>query len=585
MQSTWFFDVLLSMQMIMMGAVCIPFVYVAMMIVMAGVSFVLLDAAMAVFGLAVRIAGLDPKRTVFISPISLFTFGLHIAWHLITSRMFIITMLCYMIITYLPGAQAVGRETPKMTFSDYFLPGVTRWDAMPYHDFRRVWWVALCSALGNINQEGWSLLQTARNQDIGSPGNPGTPAQTVQSNNRNQRVFGAILQYIEANSYLYHFVSTNFANDGRGLFGYLWEAGHLPYSSEERVKLENEWTEATMSNVGIKYNPSAVYKWAEYVSTLASKLGKSERDKRVKYLAGFPSSFDVLIVAERARGAIGSYTHPANYPAHFPAALAGTPHPHAGQPDIEATATAFYGEWSRMILKGDIKQVPRGFSNRVEDPGSHSMHEHPMHDRQRGYQSTHEQCASSEDEPDDNYAFLARARVTKQMVCGICGGIGHAGKVDGVGQCLTAKLGHRIPHEDLNRMTYPEGYEPPRFSGKSNYYSKSNHFQGKSNHFQGKSNHFQGKRHARIVEPDPILEDEASDEVEDSRRTMHARTSVPRPTRRRFQPKTRKARMVKTDASQSQENPQNSEPVAETDESDHDEHGRLAFAMDNIIIP
>ena len=38
---------------------------------------------------------------------------------------------------------------------------------------------------------------------------------------RNHRLFGAILNYIEATSYLYHYVSTNFNNDGRGLFQYL----------------------------------------------------------------------------------------------------------------------------------------------------------------------------------------------------------------------------------------------------------------------------------------------------------------------------------------------------------------------------
>ena len=80
--------------------------------------------------------------------------------------------------------------------------------------------LSLCAALGTISQDAWSLLQTARDQDLGSPGNPGTPAQTVQSQNRNQRLFGAILNYIDATSYIYRYVSANFANDGRGLFNY-----------------------------------------------------------------------------------------------------------------------------------------------------------------------------------------------------------------------------------------------------------------------------------------------------------------------------------------------------------------------------
>ena len=127
-----------------------------------------------------------------------------------------------------------------------------------------------------------------------------------------------MLKYIEPNSWVYRYVHRTFANDGRGLFNYLFVYGHLPYTSDERTQLENEWTDATMSSVNIKYTPEAVFKWAEYVSALADKMNKSEREKRVKFLAGFPNSFDVMIVPERAVGAIGSYTHPANFPAHHP---------------------------------------------------------------------------------------------------------------------------------------------------------------------------------------------------------------------------------------------------------------------------
>ena len=268
----------------------------------------------------------------------------------------ILVQLVYLAFSMLiPGAEAVGRETPKLTMHEYFLPGVTTWDSFPFHDFRRVWYVALCAALGNINQEGWTLLQTARDEDIGSPGNPGTPAQAVQSQNRNQRLFGAILNYIEATSYLYSFVSNTFANDGRGLWNYIWEVGHLPYTLDERTKLENEWTDATMSSVGIQYVHNAVFKWADWVEKHASKLGKDETQKRQKYLQGFPSAFDVMVVTERSVANPGSHVHPAVYPAHHPDA--GNPHPNAGEPNIHACARHFYTEWSRMIDCGLIKRA------------------------------------------------------------------------------------------------------------------------------------------------------------------------------------------------------------------------------------
>ena len=171
------------------------------------------------------------------------------------------------------------------------------------------------------------------------------------------------------------------------------------------------------------------------MNVLADKLGKTEHEKRVKYLAGFPNSFDVLVVAERARPGNGSYVHPANYPAHHP--QAGDAHPLAGQPDIVATATAFYGEWARMCNEGLIKTIPKGFARRVYSDGDSGS--------------------------DDEHANMARDRSTPKTVCLVCGGLGHASKVDGVGTCLTAKLGVHVPREHLSQIKYPEllGYKAP----------------------------------------------------------------------------------------------------------------------------
>ena len=220
----------------------------------------------------------------------------------------------------------------------------------------------------------------------------------------------------------------------------------MPYTSEQRVALETEWTEATMAKVGIKFKANAVFKWAEYVQDLGEKLNKSERDKRVKYLAGFPESFDVMIVPERARGAVGNYTHPANYPAHHP--NAGNAHPDAGQPDIIATAHAFYIEWSRMVTKGLIKAVPKGYVYST-------ITDH--------YDSDRCNDANLDSDSDLDSANVARALVNSRTVCGVCGGIGHAGDVDGVGHCLTSRLSHKVLSSVLTGMSYPGGYSPPHF--------------------------------------------------------------------------------------------------------------------------
>ena len=415
---------------------------VASLVVCLCACAVCLDVALAVFGFMLLIVTAPP--TTHAHAISCIMMA---CMRIIRSRLMVkVVVFVYTTTTLVHSSLAAGDETPTVNTMEYFLPGVTRWDGIPFHEFRLVWWLALCTALGNISQDGWSLLQTARDQDQGGPSNPGTVAQRLQSSNRNQRLFGAILNYIEPTSTVYRYVTRTFANNGRGLFNYLHVVGHLPYTSDERTTMENEWTDATMATVGIKYTCGAVFKWAEYVDRLAEKLNKSERDKRVKYLAGFPSSFDVMIVPERARGAVGNYTHPANYPAHHPDA--GTAHPLAGQPDIHAIAQAFYSEWARMIRTGAIKSVPRGMANRIEE--------------------------ETNDDDTSESANMVRDRITPHTVCAVCGGAGHAGNVEGLGMCLTARLNHRIPNSDLAQFRYPQGYNPPRFNSFRSNQPRSN---------------------------------------------------------------------------------------------------------------
>ena len=552
-------------------------------------------------------------------------------------------------------SEAAGLDQPKTNTLEYFLPGVTRWDGLPFHDFRRIWWVALCAALGSVSQDSYSLLQTARDQDLGSPATGGTAAQRTQSDNRNQRLFGSILNYIEATSWVYRFASAHFNNNGRGLFEYLYVYGHLPYTPEQEQSLETEWTDATMSKVGIKYEAAAVFKWAEYVTSLAEKLNKTEREKRVKYLSGFPASFDVVVVPERQQGAVGSYTHPALYPAHDPrlapavaahaaavtahaaavaaavaaATTAGTPappppppagiHPLAGEPDIQAMALGFYPEWARMCEKGMIKSAPRGMAYHTKQDRAEYVARmtkwNEKFARQHGANAVNDSL-SDENENCEEHAFLARDRVTRQTVCLACGGIGHAANVDGLGECLTARLGHRVPHSDLDRMTYPDGYTPPqRYSNRPSSSNSRSHTRYPDTRRRYDSN---PRSHARIIEPDTHesydeISDMSSQDIEEmamrlkaeqarrntsrngDRSRDHAR--LPRrpnddrryPAPRRYPrppPRYGKARVAdECDEDPSEETQQNSAPPDADEYDDPEEHhARLAVALGNVVI-
>ena len=510
-------EALVGLQMLALGAICLPLVYVTLLLLGAGGLYLAYDAAMAVVGFAIIISGLDPHRRSHASDRILIYMIMRILrmskmmllalLTLLSSRLFLMLLIALWLCANMPSVHAVPRqEIPRVSALEYFLPGVSRWDGIPYHDFRRVWWVALCAALGNINQEGWSLLQTARDQDLGAPGNPGTPGQTIQSDNRNQRVFGAILNYIEANTFLYSTISATFANDGRGLFQYLWVYGHLAYTQEEQTELENEWRDATIASVGIKYERDAVFKWAEYISVLADKLGKTEAAKRTKYLAGFPNSFNVLVVAERANGNPGSFVHPANYPAHHP--LAPAAHPNAGEPDIMAMAHGFYGEWARMVRSGEIKPIPKGFAGgmRANDNDPSSDEQHTAH--------------------------LARERTSDRTVCWTCGGIGHASEIDGVGACLTKKLGHRIPKETLSNIKYPQGYSNPSSTRKYNPKGRGSFYRGSTSNSAHYSNSALDEPDTFTVEELARMLDTRSSDEEDahlaSEQTLDERASAAR---------------------------------------------------------
>ena len=60
-------------------------------------------------------------------------------------------------------------SAPNRDDNYHVLHGVTEWNGVPRRDFRRIWFAALIVALGAIFQDGWTLLQTARDQDAGGP--------------------------------------------------------------------------------------------------------------------------------------------------------------------------------------------------------------------------------------------------------------------------------------------------------------------------------------------------------------------------------------------------------------------------------
>ena len=83
-----------------------------------------------------------------------------------------------------------------------------------------------------------------------------------------------------------------------------------------------------------------------------------------------------------------------------------------------------------------IRSVPRGSVY-------HTKHE-PVEDEAYECAETDE----SEDEYEESYA-VSRKQITSRSVCGVCGGRGHYGSVEGM-ECLTKQLKISIPWQNLD---------------------------------------------------------------------------------------------------------------------------------------
>jgi hypothetical protein len=135
---------------------------------------------------------------------------------------------------------------------------------------------------------------------------------------------------------------------------------------------------------------------------------------------------------------------PAVYPDYHP--KKGQNDPNAGKPDLYALCKAFYLEWHHRIKSGQIKSVPRGSVYHVENDTSEPEN--------ADY--------SENDESDETalYTSTTRKQITSRSVCGVCGGRGHYGRVEGM-DCLTKQLGISIPRSELALTKYPSGITFP----------------------------------------------------------------------------------------------------------------------------
>ena len=412
-------------------------------------------------------------------------------------------------IMYLPGTSSVD---PNQRTDWDKLPGMNEWDGIPYHDFLIIWFASLTTSLASIVQDGYTLLQTATETD--GAGRTITAAAAAADEQkaterekhmlRKQRLAACLLKYIKVESAVYRYLKHQVMNDGVKMFKYVKHVGVLKRTPKQWEELREEWDRATMARVGIQYADNAIFKWIEWIK-LKSQIfhpPKTPEQLRVKFLEGFPESFDSVLISERLNGTLGGYLYPTTYPEWHPKYDSKTPttaHEFAGKPDIDAAGLAFYPEWSRRVKVGLIKALPRGSVHMATDDQSRDSSnfggekpsskpdDHAMQVQVAALQAAAEAAAhaavqavrdrNDADSDEDGYTELVAAarEITIDEICGICGGRGHFGKVAGK-RCLTAVLGNKVPLEELLQTKYPRNLKFPNFNrgAKAKFSEQSN---------------------------------------------------------------------------------------------------------------
>ena len=116
--------------------------------------------------------------------------------------------------------QVVVAPNPNIQFSWTELIHVDVWSGLPYHNFQIDWYAKLTHSLGTVAQDGYTLLQTAYGVDPGGANYAGAvnAQQQQQHQNREHRLYYAILNKIDPNAWIATHMNSLFASDGSGAY-------------------------------------------------------------------------------------------------------------------------------------------------------------------------------------------------------------------------------------------------------------------------------------------------------------------------------------------------------------------------------
>ena len=320
---------------------------------------------------------------------------------------------------------------------------------IPIKGFVKNQWRKIRAALGNISQDGSTMLDVLDQKDpgagAGTPGGAGTAAQQLQHAARERRLYAIILKICDPNCALTIELESDYVDQGRLAALHFRDENNLALNQDERDKLQNDWTAASVVTLNIPINASCLYTLYNWIRDKSADFvpPKTNTDQYNKLLAGAPECLFNEVVYEQKRMNLGppqpTYAFPAIYPAGHP--QAGAAHANAGEPNPLALVKALSAHLRMMIDKGLVR-VKTDKVNEVEEDNDADV---MAIGKFKGSKPPFKRTTMGKDKSGKPVELTDTSR------CFRCGGLGHFAVTNGQ-KCLTVM---RINREILDNITYP----------------------------------------------------------------------------------------------------------------------------------
>jgi len=320
---------------------------------------------------------------------------------------------------------------------------------IPIKGFIKNQWRKIRASLGNISQDGSTMLDVLDQKDpgagAGTPGGAGTVAQQAQHAARERRLYNIICKLTDPACALTSMLESDYVDQGRLAALYFRDENNLPLSQDERDKLQSDWTAASVITLNIPVNSGCLYALYNWIRDKSADFvpAKDNTEQYNKILAGAPECLFSEAVREQKRMNLRppqpSYVFPAVYPAGHP--QDGNVHANAGEPDPLSLVKALSAHLRIMIDKGLVR-VKADKVNEVEEDNDADI---MAIGKFKGSKPPYKRTPMGKDKSGKPVELTETSR------CFRCGGLGHFAVTNGQ-KCLTAM---RISRDILDNITYP----------------------------------------------------------------------------------------------------------------------------------